>query len=48
MLAGFGSAIPAGRAGTIDDVGHAAVFLLTNGWMSGAVVDIDGGAVIRP
>ncbi|KAJ9512009.1 hypothetical protein QJQ45_004394 [Haematococcus lacustris] len=27
MLAGFGASIPAGRAGTIDDIGHGAVVL---------------------
>ncbi|KAJ9512456.1 hypothetical protein QJQ45_013031 [Haematococcus lacustris] len=32
MLAGFGASIPAGRAGTIDDIGHGAVFLMTNPW----------------
>ncbi len=48
MLKGFGSQIPAGRAGTIDDIGSAAVFLMANTWMSGAVLDVDGGAVVRP
>jgi NAD(P)-dependent dehydrogenase (short-subunit alcohol dehydrogenase family) len=34
---------PVGRAGTADDVAQAIIFLMTNGFMSGAVLDIDGG-----
>jgi NAD(P)-dependent dehydrogenase (short-subunit alcohol dehydrogenase family) len=34
---------PVGRAGTADDVAHAILFLMTNGFMTGAVLDIDGG-----
>lgn len=28
-------------------IGHAAAFLVSNNWMTGAVLDCDGGAVIR-
>jgi NAD(P)-dependent dehydrogenase (short-subunit alcohol dehydrogenase family) len=34
---------PVGRVGTADDVAQAVLFLMTNGFMSGAVLDIDGG-----
>jgi NAD(P)-dependent dehydrogenase (short-subunit alcohol dehydrogenase family) len=34
---------PVGRAGTSDDVAQAILFLMTNGFMSGAGLDIDGG-----
>jgi NAD(P)-dependent dehydrogenase (short-subunit alcohol dehydrogenase family) len=34
---------PVGRAGTADDVAQAIVFLMMNGFMTGAVLDIDGG-----
>jgi NAD(P)-dependent dehydrogenase (short-subunit alcohol dehydrogenase family) len=34
---------PVGRAGHADDVAHAVTFLMTNGFTSGSVVDIDGG-----
>lgn len=34
---------PVGRAGTADDVAQAVLFLMQNGFMSGAVLDIDGG-----
>lgn len=37
------SALPVGRVGTADDVAHAVLFLMTNGFMTGAVLDIDGG-----
>jgi NAD(P)-dependent dehydrogenase (short-subunit alcohol dehydrogenase family) len=47
MLAGFGKSIPAGRAGTPADVASAVVFALTNGWVTGTVIDIDGGAAVR-
>jgi NAD(P)-dependent dehydrogenase (short-subunit alcohol dehydrogenase family) len=29
--------------GTAEDVGQAILFLMTNAFMSGAVLDIDGG-----
>ncbi|KAL6760488.1 hypothetical protein V8C86DRAFT_3132462 [Haematococcus lacustris] len=48
MLAGFGASIPAGRAGTIDDIGHGAVFLMTNPWVTGTVLDVDGGPAPSP
>jgi NAD(P)-dependent dehydrogenase (short-subunit alcohol dehydrogenase family) len=48
MLAGFGASIPAGRAGRSDDVGHAIRFLLENDFVTGTVIDVDGGAAIRP
>ena len=34
---------PVGRAGTAEDVAQAILFLMTNGFMTGAVLDIDGG-----
>jgi NAD(P)-dependent dehydrogenase (short-subunit alcohol dehydrogenase family) len=34
---------PVGRAGTAEDVASAILFLMRNGFMSGAVLDIDGG-----
>jgi len=35
--------IPAGRMGSPDEIGDAAVFLLANDYMSGRVVEVDGG-----
>ncbi len=34
---------PARRIGTIEDLGHAAVFLMTNPYVTGAVLEISGG-----
>lgn len=34
---------PARRIGTIDDIGHAAVFLMTNPYVTGTVLEISGG-----
>ncbi|MEZ0049297.1 NAD(P)-dependent dehydrogenase (short-subunit alcohol dehydrogenase family) [Mycobacterium sp. MAA66] len=34
---------PAGRIGTVDDVAHAALFAMTNAFMTGAMLKIDGG-----
>lgn len=48
MFEGFGKAIPAGRSGYPEDIGHAVAFLMTNTWVTGTVLDVDGGAVIRP
>lgn len=38
-----GAGLPVGRAGTAEDVAHAVMFLMTNGFTSGAIVDVDGG-----
>ena len=48
MLQGFGKAIPTGRAGQPSDIGHAMLFLLENTWVTGTVLDVDGGAAVRP
>lgn len=47
MLAGFGSKIPAGRAGTGPDIGAAVRFLVESPWVTGTVLDVDGGAAVR-
>ncbi|HMJ54522.1 MAG TPA: SDR family oxidoreductase [Polyangiaceae bacterium] len=35
--------MPAGRIGHIEDIGHAAVFLMTNPYVTGAVLEVSGG-----
>lgn len=37
-------ALPLHRLGTAEEAGAAAVFLMTNGWMNGATLNVDGGA----
>ena len=34
---------PARRIGTIDDIGHAALFLMTNPYVTGSIVEVSGG-----
>jgi NAD(P)-dependent dehydrogenase (short-subunit alcohol dehydrogenase family) len=48
MLAGAGKTYPAGRAGLPEDVGAAALFLIKNSFITGTVLDVDGGAAYRP
>lgn len=37
---------PARRIGSIDDIGHAAVFLMTNPYVTGAVLEVSGGETL--
>jgi NAD(P)-dependent dehydrogenase (short-subunit alcohol dehydrogenase family) len=37
---------PARRVGTIADVGHAAVFLMTNPYVTGTVLEVSGGELL--
>ena len=37
---------PARRLGTAADVGHAAVFLMTNPYVTGAVLEVSGGELL--
>jgi NAD(P)-dependent dehydrogenase (short-subunit alcohol dehydrogenase family) len=48
MLAGFGKTLPLGRAGESSDVGHGICMLLGASYTTGTVLDVDGGAFIRP
>jgi NAD(P)-dependent dehydrogenase (short-subunit alcohol dehydrogenase family) len=38
------AALPLKRFGTAEEVGSAAVFLMTNGLMNGATINVDGGS----
>ena len=46
MFTGFGRSIPAGRSGEVADIGNAVGFLLTNNFMTGCVLDVDGGKTL--
>lgn len=37
------STLPLRRLGTAEEAGAAVVFLMTNGWMNGATLNVDGG-----
>jgi NAD(P)-dependent dehydrogenase (short-subunit alcohol dehydrogenase family) len=42
------AAFPARRIGAIEDIGHAAVFLMTNPYVTGAVLEVSGGEPLVP
>lgn len=41
-------AFPSRRAGQAADIGHAAVFLMTNGDVTGTVIEVSGGENLVP
>ncbi len=42
-LASIGSTLPVGRVGTTDELARAALFAMSNGFMTGTVLQLDGG-----
>ncbi len=46
MLARIGSGLPVGRVGTPDDLAQGYLLAMTNGFMSGAIIDIEGGGLL--
>lgn len=46
MYASSAGSIPAGRVGEPHDVGEAFVFLMNQGFATGSIVTVDGGAVL--
>ena len=46
MYASLAQALPAGRAGEVDDVAETVLYLMRNGYSTGTVVTIDGGSVL--
>lgn len=44
MFAGAAASLPVGRTGDSADVADAIVYLLGNGFTTGALLDVDGGA----
>ncbi len=43
MYANYAKTSLVGRVGTPEDIAHAVLFLMTNGFMTGAILEIDGG-----
>lgn len=39
---------PAHRIGAVEDIGHAAIFLMTNPYVTGAVLEVSGGESLVP
>ena len=46
MAARAGAAIPVGRVGQPGDLAQAYLMLMQNGFMTGAVIDVDGGGLL--
>ncbi|MGZ4468966.1 MAG: SDR family oxidoreductase [Nocardioidaceae bacterium] len=47
MYASYAAAVPAGRVGTAADVASAVLFLVTSPWVTGTVLDVDGGVHVN-
>ncbi|WP_170773761.1 SDR family oxidoreductase [Ruegeria lacuscaerulensis] len=47
MYAQVGSSLPAGRVGEVEDIAQAVVMAMTNGFLTGSVLDVDGGHLVR-
>jgi NAD(P)-dependent dehydrogenase (short-subunit alcohol dehydrogenase family) len=47
MFQQTGTSLPVGRIGQPDEIAEAVLFAATNGYLTGHVLDIDGGHMIR-
>ena len=47
MFAEFAESVPAKRVGKTEDIAAATLSIMTNPFMTGAIIDVDGGAIIR-
>jgi NAD(P)-dependent dehydrogenase (short-subunit alcohol dehydrogenase family) len=48
VLASFVAGTPAGRVGTPEDIADVIALLVRNGYMTGTVIPVDGGARLKP
>lgn len=48
MFAATAKRLPAGRVGRPEDVAAAALMLMANPYVTGATLDVDGGALVAP
>ncbi len=47
MLAETGASLPIGRTGTPEEIADGVLLLAGNGYLTGHVLDIDGGHMVR-
>ena len=47
MYQSTGASLPVGRVGFTDEIAHAVIFMMTNSYLTGQVIDVDGGHMIR-
>ena len=47
-MKGMAAAVPMGKLGTVDDIGHAALFLASReaGYITGQTIIVDGGQIL--
>ena len=46
MYATVGGSLPVGRVGDVEDIAMAYVYCMTQGYGTGAVMSVDGGALL--
>ncbi|MFC9604192.1 SDR family oxidoreductase [Streptomyces niveus] len=46
LLGQYIASVPVGRVGLPEDIASTAVFLMSNGYATGSVVDVDGGVAL--
>lgn len=46
MYSAIAARLPAGRVGTAEDIAEATLMLMTNGFITGVTLDVDGGGVL--
>jgi NAD(P)-dependent dehydrogenase (short-subunit alcohol dehydrogenase family) len=47
MYEATGESLPIHRVGEVDEIADAVLFLMTNGYVTGLVLDVDGGHMVR-
>jgi len=47
MYAATGESLPVGRVGTVEEAADATLFVMSNTYTTGLVLDVDGGHMIR-
>ena len=47
MYEATGASLPVGRVGSVDEAASAALYLMSNAYSTGVVLDVDGGHMIR-
>jgi NAD(P)-dependent dehydrogenase (short-subunit alcohol dehydrogenase family) len=46
MYEGIAARLPVGRVGTAEDIATLAIEVITNGFITGTVIDVDGGGMV--
>ncbi len=47
MYAHVGGALPVKRVGTADEIAQAVIMAMSNGYLTGTVLDVDGGHLVK-